>query len=178
MWHVALVALCVVAVLFLAAMFSAVLGVERSLKDRTASGERAAVGSVGVSAAGPVAQAAPGTTSDSGASAGSGAAPAAGGEAVAEARASVPPPKELWVNSEYCWVVVCKNDSFHRHPNLYNVHRIPLGQTDAVAPRPAITKAFSVRCDECRKEYFYSPSDVLRWEMDAPPSFAAHALFG
>ena len=95
----------------------------------------------------------------------------------APAVVNLPPSKELWVDSEYCWVVVCKNDAFHRHPNINNVHRIPLGQTDAVEPRPAIETPFSVVCDECRKEYIYQSSEVLRWEMATPPSFAPHHLF-
>lgn len=150
MWHVALVALCVVAVILLAAMLSAALGMERSWKKAAAH-----KGS-------PAAKTVPGDADESRA---------------APAVVNVPPAKEMWVDSEYCWVVVCKNDSFHRHPNVNNVHRIPLGQTDAVEPRPAIDKPFSVACDECRKEYVYRPLEVLRWEMEAPPSFVPHSLF-
>jgi serine/threonine protein kinase len=87
------------------------------------------------------------------------------------------PAKEMWVGSDYCWMVVCKNDLFHRHPNVFNVHRIPLGETDAVSPRPRLDKPFVVRCDECGKEYMYQPSDVLRYEMEVPASFVAHPLF-
>jgi serine/threonine protein kinase len=87
------------------------------------------------------------------------------------------PAKEMWVDSNYCWVVVCKNDWFHRRPNMFNVHRIPLGETDAVSPRPSLDKPFAVRCDECGKEYMYQPSDVLRYEMEAPASFVTHPLF-
>jgi serine/threonine protein kinase len=87
------------------------------------------------------------------------------------------PAKEMWVDSDYCWVVVCKNDLFHRHPNIFNVHRIPLGETDAVSPRPSIGKPFAVRCDECHKEYMYQPPEVLRYEMEVPASFVAHPLF-
>ncbi|HYY72894.1 MAG TPA: protein kinase [Candidatus Bathyarchaeia archaeon] len=87
------------------------------------------------------------------------------------------PPKELWVDSNYCWVVVCRNNWFHRRPNIFNVHRIPLGQTDAVMPRPEIDKPFVARCDECGKKYTYAPSDVLKYEMEVPASFVAHPLF-
>jgi serine/threonine protein kinase len=87
------------------------------------------------------------------------------------------PPKGMWVDSDYCWVVVCKNNWFHRRYNFFNVHRIPLGETDAVLPRPTIDKPFGVRCDECGKEYLYRPSDVLKYEMEAPASFVAHPLF-
>jgi hypothetical protein len=86
-------------------------------------------------------------------------------------------PKEMWVDSSYCWVVVCKNHSFHGRGNFFSVHRIPLGETDAVLPRPNIHKPFRVRCDECGKEYTYTPSDVLKYEMETPASFVAHPLF-
>ena len=85
--------------------------------------------------------------------------------------------KEMWVDSTYCWVVVCKNHWFHHHPNIFNVHRIPLGETDTVTSRPPIKKSFAVRCDECGKEYSYKPSDVLRWEMEVPLPFVPHPLF-
>src|SRR5205807_2367345 len=79
----------------------------------------------------------------------------------------IEPPKEMWVNSNYCWVVVCKNHWFHGRGNFFTVHRIPLGETDAVWPRPKVDKPFGVRCDECGKEYIYQPSDVLKYEMEA-----------
>jgi serine/threonine protein kinase len=89
----------------------------------------------------------------------------------------IEPPKEMWVDSNYCWVVVCKNHWFHGRGNFFSVHRIPLGETDAVLPRPKIDKPFGVRCDECGKEYTYQPSDVLKYEMDVPASFVVHPLF-
>ena len=89
----------------------------------------------------------------------------------------IEPPKEMWVDSNYCWVVVCKNHWFHGRGNFFSVHRIPLGETDAVLPRPKIDKPFGVRCDECGKEYTYQPSDVLKYEMEVPASFAVHPLF-
>jgi hypothetical protein len=85
--------------------------------------------------------------------------------------------KGLWVDCSYCWVVVCKNHWFHRRRNLFNVHRIPLAETDAVSSRPTINRPFRARCDECRKEYMFKPSEVLRWEMEPPPSFVPHRLF-
>ena len=94
-----------------------------------------------------------------------------------------PPPsvdeseKGLWVDCSYCWVVVCKNHWFHRRRNPFNVHRIPLAETDAVSTRPTIDRPFRARCDECRKEYVFKPSQVLRWEMEPPPSFVPHPLF-
>ncbi len=90
-------------------------------------------------------------------------------------------PEELakgpWTDRDYCWVVVCKNHRYHHHPNTFNVHRIPLGITDAYAVRPATQKPFIARCDECGKEYSYKPSEVLRYEMDAPSPFMPHPLF-
>jgi hypothetical protein len=85
--------------------------------------------------------------------------------------------KELWVNGNYYWVVVCKNHWFHRHPNIFNVHRIPLGETDSVLPRPSIDSRFSARCDECGKQYVYKRSEVLRYEMEVAASFVPHPLF-
>ena len=87
------------------------------------------------------------------------------------------PSKDIWADSDYCWVVVCKNDAFHRNPNVYNVHRIPLGVTDAVIPRPSIPRPFVARCDECQQENLYDPGDVLRYEMEVPAPFVPHPLF-
>jgi Protein kinase domain len=97
--------------------------------------------------------------------------------AAASEETKAEPPKEMWVDSDYCWVVVCKNHGFHGRGNFFSAHRIPLGETDAVLPRPAIDKAFRVRCDECGKEYTYQPSDVLKYEMEVPASFVVHPLF-
>lgn len=85
--------------------------------------------------------------------------------------------KDPWLDHDYCWVVVCKNRRFHRHPNPFRIHRIPLGQTDTLEPRPRINSPFDVRCDECGKTHTYQPSEVLRYEMDVPPSFVPHPLF-
>ncbi|PYV94150.1 MAG: hypothetical protein DMG90_00445 [Acidobacteria bacterium] len=85
--------------------------------------------------------------------------------------------KEMWVDSHYCWVVLCKNHWFHLRQNLFFRHRIPLAETDPVAPRPSLDGHFSVRCDDCRKEYSYKPSDVLKYEQELPDSFTPHPLF-
>ena len=79
----------------------------------------------------------------------------------------------MWDTSQYCWVVICKNQVFHPHFG----HRIPLGETDAYAARPALDAALTVRCDECGKEYSYEPADVLRFEESVPASFTPHPLF-
>lgn len=95
----------------------------------------------------------------------------------ASAEEEIEPAKEMWVGSDYCWVVVCKNHGFHGRGNFANVHRIPLGETDAVLARPKVDKPFRARCDECGKEYTYTPSDVLKYEMEVPASFVSHPLF-
>jgi len=56
-------------------------------------------------------------------------------------------------------------------------HKIPLGETDAVSPPPALTGAFSARCDECGEEHEYKPDEVLRAELELPASFTPHPLF-
>ena len=85
--------------------------------------------------------------------------------------------KEMWVDSHYCWVVLCKNHWYHVPKNLYFRHRIPLAESDPVAPRPSLEGRFRVRCDDCRKEYFYKPSEVLKSELELPDSFTPHPLF-
>jgi hypothetical protein len=83
----------------------------------------------------------------------------------------------MWEDNSYCWVVMCKNNWFHDRVNLFFKHKIPLGETDFYAPSPALKGNFAVRCDECQKEYFYKPSDVLRHDQELPLSFTAHPLF-
>jgi hypothetical protein len=83
----------------------------------------------------------------------------------------------MWENSRYCWVVLCKNHWYHVRKNILFRYRIVLAETDAVTPRPAIDAHFRVRCDECGKEYFYKPSEVLRFEQEPPESFTPHPLF-
>ena len=55
------------------------------------------------------------------------------------------------IDRNQCRVVICENHWFRRHPNIFNVHRIPLGQTDAVLPRPKIDKPLAVWCDEWKR---------------------------
>jgi len=87
-----------------------------------------------------------------------------------------PETKEMWVDSHYCWVVLCKNHWFDLRQNLFFRHRIPLAETDPVASRPFLDGRFRVRCDDCRKEYFYKPSEVLKYEQELPDSFTPHPL--
>jgi hypothetical protein len=85
--------------------------------------------------------------------------------------------KEMWVDSHYCWVVLCKNHWYHLRQNLFFRHRIPLAETDPVSPRPSLEGRFSVQCDDCRREYFYKPSEVLKYEQELSDSFTPHPLF-
>ena len=82
-----------------------------------------------------------------------------------------------WGQSSYCWAVICKNVRFHRHANVNSGHKIPLGETDAVTPPPAITGFFVAVCDECGKEFSYRADEVVRVELALPESFAPHPLF-
>jgi hypothetical protein len=83
----------------------------------------------------------------------------------------------MWEDSNYCWVVLCKNHWFHFRQTLLTSHRIPLGETDGVMDLPPLNGRFSVRCDDCGKEYLYRPSDVRRFEQELPVSFIPHPLF-
>jgi len=71
-----------------------------------------------------------------------------------------------------CWVVLCKNHKFHKRENLFFEHKIPLGETDAIEPPPALNGGLKVRCDDCGHEYTYQSKDLLRTELELPPSFA------
>jgi hypothetical protein len=88
-----------------------------------------------------------------------------------------PVQKEMWADSHYVWVVLCKNHWGHLRVNLFYRHRIPLAETDPVDPRPVLNGPFRVRCDSCRKEYLYKPSEVLRFEQELPDNFTPHPLF-
>ena len=85
--------------------------------------------------------------------------------------------KEMWVDSHYCWVVLYKNHWYHLRQNIFFRHRIPLAETDPVSPRPSLEGRFSVQCDDCRREYFYKPSEVLKYEQELSDSFTPHPLF-
>jgi hypothetical protein len=83
----------------------------------------------------------------------------------------------MWEDNGHCWVVICKNNWFHKRANRFFKHKIPLGETDVYAPPPALKGNFTVMCDECQKEYLYKPSDVLRHDQALPVSFTPHPLF-
>ena len=82
-----------------------------------------------------------------------------------------------WDNPSYYWVVICKNGRFHHHSNLLFGHKIPLGETDAVSPKPVTPRPFRVLCDECGREYEYDPKEVLRLGLTPPGCFTPHPLF-
>ena len=83
----------------------------------------------------------------------------------------------MWEDNSYCWVVLCKNNWFHSRKNLFSKHKIPLAETDVYTPPPSLNGSFTVKCDECNKEYVYKPSDVLRHDQELPASFIPHPLF-
>jgi hypothetical protein len=74
-------------------------------------------------------------------------------------------------------MVICKNCWYHIRQNLFYGHKIPLAETDLYGAPHALTKSITVRCDDCRKEHLYKPSEVLRHEQDLPRSFTPHPLF-
>ncbi len=79
--------------------------------------------------------------------------------------------------SQYFWIVRCKNHSFHHRQNLFFEHKIPLAETDAVLPPPNLKDRLWVRCDECGREYSYGPEEILRAQLDPPESFQPHPMF-
>jgi len=79
--------------------------------------------------------------------------------------------------SQYFWVVLCKNQRFHRQHNLFSGHTIPLAEADAYVSPPALNQRLTVRCDDCGQEYSYDPKEILRAELDPPDSFVPHPLF-
>jgi hypothetical protein len=85
----------------------------------------------------------------------------------------------MWdeVYAEHYWVVLCKNHHYHLKQSQAAGHPILLGETDSVSPPPHLETDFKVRCDDCGKEYSYSPCELLRHETEPPASFLAHPLF-
>jgi len=77
---------------------------------------------------------------------------------------------------KYYWVVTCKNTEFHRMKNPFAEHRVPLAQTDVHAAHPDTMGHFSVRCDECGKEYSYEAQDVFKG-LGNPAVFTPHPRF-
>jgi len=77
----------------------------------------------------------------------------------------------------YYWIVICKNNWFHRRRNLFAGHAIPLVEADYFSPPPALDNDFAVRCDECGKQHLYCSGDLLRAELELGDNFVAHPLF-
>lgn len=82
-----------------------------------------------------------------------------------------------WEQSVYAWVVICRNVKVHQHVTVNAGHKIPLAETDALTPPPAINRPFLVRCDQCGREYEYELEEVLRLKLELPVSFTPHPLF-
>lgn len=80
-------------------------------------------------------------------------------------------------DTEYFWVVICKNHRFHHKGNTSYAHQIALGETDAYSPLPFLTEQVTVRCDDCGAEYPYKISEILRNEIAVPQTFVPHPLF-
>jgi len=78
---------------------------------------------------------------------------------------------------QYYWAVLCKNHNFHKQENLFFAHKIPLAETDAFLPPPALTGKLSVHCDDCGREYSYEPKELVRIQLDCPEAFTPHPLF-
>jgi hypothetical protein len=79
--------------------------------------------------------------------------------------------------TDYYWIVLCKNHRFHTRQNLFSPRKIVLGETDAYSSPPCLQGHFRVKCDDCGEEHSYKPHDVLRLETEPPTSFVAHPLF-
>ena len=78
---------------------------------------------------------------------------------------------------DYAWAVICKNHKFHKRQNLFFGHKIPLGEADPYQPPPAIPGTITVHCDDCGHQNSYQPSDLVRIELELPPSFTPHPEF-
>lgn len=78
---------------------------------------------------------------------------------------------------QYFWAVLCKNHRFHKQQNLFFAHKIPLAETDAFLPLPALNGQLTVRCDDCGQEYSYEPKELVRIQLEYPEPFTPHPLF-
>lgn len=80
-------------------------------------------------------------------------------------------------DTDYFWVVICKNRRFHHKGNTSYEHHIVLGEADAFSPPPSLSGKFKVQCDSCSEEYAYAPKEVLRAELEVPRTFVPHPMF-
>ena len=83
----------------------------------------------------------------------------------------------MWEDTHYCWVVLCKNFWCQIRQSAFYKHRIPLAETDIYSQAPQIKTKLKVRCYLCQREYFYGPTEVMRYEQELPANFSPHALF-
>jgi hypothetical protein len=79
---------------------------------------------------------------------------------------------------DYYWVVTCKNTGLHAEQNPFSGHRIPLGKTEANAPRPGTPDTIKVQCNDpkCSRTHSYEAADIIEWFGD-PGAFSPHPLF-
>ncbi|HLV88458.1 MAG TPA: hypothetical protein VKV39_15845 [Candidatus Sulfotelmatobacter sp.] len=80
-------------------------------------------------------------------------------------------------DTDYYWVVSCKNRRFHHKNNTSYEHLILLGETDSFASPPMLPELLKVRCDSCGEEHSYKRKEVLRAEVGVPDQFAPHPAF-
>lgn len=76
-------------------------------------------------------------------------------------------PLRSWTPQKANKKRICKNAKAHKSENVMFGHKIALAETDAFEALP-VTGPLLVKCDGCREEYIYEPSEVLRLEMEAP----------
>jgi len=69
----------------------------------------------------------------------------------------------MWVDANYCWVVLCKNHWFHMRQNIFFRHRIPLSQTDAVSALPPLSKPFTASAMSAERRTRTNPRTCGRW---------------
>ncbi|MGB7847549.1 MAG: hypothetical protein WBL63_18190 [Candidatus Acidiferrum sp.] len=106
-----------------------------------------------------------------------GASEVANGGVAVQVHVKVEPAHGKWDDTNYYWIVFCKNHWVHFRQNLFFRHRILLGETDEVMPPPELKGPFVARCDDCGKEYLYKPSDLLKHEEELEKAFTPHPLF-
>lgn len=77
----------------------------------------------------------------------------------------------------YYWVVICRNHKVHNLQNQFFGHKILLAETDAFSAMPALIDEFTVRCDDCGREYSYKAKDVQRLQSNWSDALTPHPMF-
>jgi hypothetical protein len=85
--------------------------------------------------------------------------------------------RHMSYDSPYAWIVVCKNEKFHRRDNAFFGYKIALAETDPFASPPSFEGTFRARCDKCGQEYAYNHHELMKLELDLPGDFKPHPLF-